>query len=242
MKILVSPISVEEAYAVAEGGADIVDIKNVGEGSLGASFPWVIRDIVASLRDRDIAFSATLGDLSFKPGTASLAALGAAVCGVRYIKAGLHGVRCYEEALALMRAVVRSCREYDPTVAAVAAGYADYRRFSGLSPEALVEAARDAGADLVLLDTAVKDGRGLFEALSLEAIEGFVRDARASDLGVGLAGSLRLEHVGQLQRLGPDVVGVRGAVCRGHDRTSRVDRDLVREFVSAVKAPLEVLE
>src|SRR5689334_5902222 len=103
MKVLVSPVSPEEAWAAAEGGADIIDVKNVREGSLGASFPWIIREVVRSLRGRDVTFSATLGDLPFKPGTASLAALGAAVSGARYIKAGLHGVRGHGEALGIMK-------------------------------------------------------------------------------------------------------------------------------------------
>src|SRR5581483_1706345 len=93
MKVLISPICLEEAQAVARGGADIIDIKNIAEGSLGASFPWIIREVVRSLHEYEGTFSATLGDLPFKPGTAALAALGAAASGARYIKAGLHGVR-----------------------------------------------------------------------------------------------------------------------------------------------------
>ena len=45
MKVLISPTSLAEAEAVLAGGADIIDIKNPAEGSLGASFPWVIRDV-----------------------------------------------------------------------------------------------------------------------------------------------------------------------------------------------------
>jgi uncharacterized protein (UPF0264 family) len=45
MKVLVSPKDVEEAKAVISGNADIVDVKNPKEGSLGANFPWVIKTI-----------------------------------------------------------------------------------------------------------------------------------------------------------------------------------------------------
>ena len=38
MKVLISPTSLEEAEAVLAGGADIIDIKNPAEGSLGANF------------------------------------------------------------------------------------------------------------------------------------------------------------------------------------------------------------
>lgn len=45
MKLLVSPISVEEARIALEGGADIIDVKNPKEGSLGANFPDVIQSV-----------------------------------------------------------------------------------------------------------------------------------------------------------------------------------------------------
>src|SRR5437773_1911092 len=121
MKVLISPISVEEAQSVCQGGADIVDIKNVNEGSLGANFPWVIRKVVELLKGERVTFSATLGDLPNKPGTASLAAAGLASLGVEYVKAGLYGVRNYDEALPLMAAVTRACREIDSSIKVVAA-------------------------------------------------------------------------------------------------------------------------
>ena len=43
MQLLVSPSTIEEAkHSVA---ADIIDVKKPSEGSLGANFPWVIREI-----------------------------------------------------------------------------------------------------------------------------------------------------------------------------------------------------
>jgi len=236
MQVLISPISLEEAFAVVEGGADVVDIKNVKEGSLGASFPWIIREIVKSLAGRNVTFSATLGDLPFKPGTASLAALGACAAGARYVKAGLHGVSGLDEAVSMMTAVARSCREYDPSIVVVAAGYADYRRFGGISPQTLVAAASRAACDLVMVDTAFKDGQSLFDALGLNEITDFVGAAHAAGMKVALAGSVKLEHLQELHRIGPDVVGIRGAVCAGRDRNTRIDPDLVRRFVSAAHA------
>ncbi|MCE9671357.1 (5-formylfuran-3-yl)methyl phosphate synthase [Myxococcus stipitatus] len=237
MKVLISPISVEEALSVCEGGADIIDIKNVQEGSLGASFPWIIRDVVNALGGKPVTFSCTLGDLPFKPGTAALAAAGAASNGARYIKAGLHGTRSYVEALAVMKAVQRTCREFDPNIIVVAAGYADYRRFDGLSTEVLVNVARDAGCDLVMVDTAFKDGKTLFDALSLQEIEDFVGQGHEAGLQVALAGSVRFEHLAELHRVKADVVGVRGCVCRANNRLSRIDAELVSQFVKACRLP-----
>jgi len=237
MKVLISPISVEEALEVAEGGADIVDIKNVKEGSLGANFPWLIRDVIAALRGRDVIFSATLGDLPYKPGTAALAALGATTAGAQYVKAGLYGVRNYDEARELMKAVVRACKDDNPGTTVVAAGYADYRRFGGIDPQTVVRAGGDAGADLVMVDTAVKDGKTLFDALSTGELEEFVGEAHDRGLQVALAGSIRFEHLDDLKLLEPDVVGVRGCVCSAYDRSTKIEASLVRKLVEAVNMP-----
>jgi len=232
MKILVSIVSASEAEAVLDGGADILDVKNVNEGSLGASFPWLIRRIADMCRDRPVTLSATLGDLPYKPGTAALAADGAIHAGARYIKAGLHGTSDHGQALEVMSAVVRACREAHPSAIAVAAGYADYRRFQGLDPQTIVEVAHASGTDVVMLDTAIKDGRGLFDALTEDELAAFVSAGHAAGLQVALAGSLKAKDVGLLNRLGSDVIGIRGAVCRGQNRASSIDADLVRDFVA----------
>jgi uncharacterized protein (UPF0264 family) len=238
MKILGSPISLDEAKVLYEGEVDIIDVKNVKEGSLGASFPWIIQEVVHTFPPHPaLAFSATLGDLPYKPGTAALAALGAAASGVHYVKAGLYGVRTYQEAKEMMQAVVKACKGYRPTINVVAAGYADYRRFGGLATADLVAAAHDAEADLVMVDTAIKDGATLFDALSFQEIEEFVQAARAASLRVALAGSIQHAHIPQLRRLQPDIIGVRGAFCNAADRTSGVVLERVREFVQAVRGP-----
>ena len=105
MQVLISPVSPEEAASILDTGVDIIDVKNVNEGSLGAQFPWRTREVVSLTAPRGIKTSATLGDLPFKPGTAALAAYGAANTGVTYIKAGLHGLNTYEQACEMMDAV-----------------------------------------------------------------------------------------------------------------------------------------
>ena len=237
MKILISPTSLEEAEAAIAGGADIIDVKNPAEGSLGASFPWVIRRVAERIAGRPILLSATLGDLPAKPGTAALAALGAIQSGARYIKAGLYGTRDETEARAVMRAVSRTCRETDAALLPVAAGYADYRRFGGLDPQTIVRVARDSDAALVMLDTAIKDGASLFDALDEAELTAFASAARAAGLGVALAGSVGLRHLAALRLIGADVIGIRGAVCRGGDRRGAIDAALVKDFIAQARAP-----
>jgi hypothetical protein len=232
MKVLISPVSLEEAAAVVEARADIIDIKNVNEGSLGAQFPWKTLEIVKLIHGNGITASATLGDLSYKPGTAALAAYGAALCGVNYIKAGLHGLNTYAQALDMMVAVRRAVRMVSDDTQVVAAGYADYRRFNGLNTWDLVRAAKDAHCDVVMVDTAIKDGKTLFDVLTLDEIEDFVGMAKEANLLVALAGSLKADHAQALLKIQPDIIGVRGAVCEGPDRHSQISVERTKSFIS----------
>ena len=110
MLLLISPINHEEALESIKGGADIVDVKNPKEGSLGANFPWVIKEI-RELTPEDKLVSATLGDVPYKPGTVSLAAMGAHVSGADYIKVGLYGTKNYDEAVEVMKNVSKTVKD-----------------------------------------------------------------------------------------------------------------------------------
>ena len=168
MRLLVSPMNMEEAHAALAGGADILDVKNPKEGSLGANFPWVIRS-VADLARGKVPVSATIGDMEFKPGTASLAALGAASSGADYVKAGLLGVKTCDQAEEMLKAIVRAVKDLDPKKKVVASGYSDYLRVGSISPMLLPAAASEAGADVVMVDTAIKDGKPTFDFMGEKA-------------------------------------------------------------------------
>jgi hypothetical protein len=220
-------MNIEEARAALQGGADILDVKNPKEGSLGANFPWAIRAVVDLAAGR-VPVSATIGDLEFKPGTASLAALGAAAAGAEFIKAGLLGAKTPEQAEEMLQGIVRAVKDYDPSKKVVAAGYSDYVRVGSISPQLLIAAAEKAGADVVMVDTAVKDGRATFEFMSEQDLREFIDLGHASGLEVALAGSIDFVHLELLQRLSPDIIGVRGIVCGG-DRRSAVRAELVEK-------------
>jgi len=236
MKVLISPVSLKEAHAVIEGNADIIDVKNTNEGSLGASFPWIINEIAETFKDKDVTFSATLGDLDFKPGTASLAARGAVTSGARYIKAGLKDIADFDEGVELMRAVYRSVKDYDPGAIVVTAGYADYRRFGGLDPQTLVRIAEATNCEVVMVDTAIKDGKNLFDSMSLDEIREFIEAGHRAGLEVALAGSVQVEHLKDIADMNCDIVGVRGAVCSKRDRTTGIIAEEVANFVNQVRA------
>lgn len=230
MLLLISPINTEEALESIEGGADIVDVKNPKEGSLGANFPWVIKNI-RDITPDGMLVSATLGDVPYKPGTVSLAAAGAVVSGADYIKVGLYGTKNYSEALDVMENVVRSVREFDDDALVVASGYADAHRVGAVDPMEIPRVAADAGADLAMVDTAVKDGKTLFDFMDKDMLQKFNDQIHDYGLKSALAGSVKKEQLKLLYDIGCDVVGIRGAACTGGDRNKgSIHRSAVREL------------
>jgi len=233
MRLLVSVVSAEEAERAVAGGADIVDVKDPGEGALGAPSPRVVSDVVRAVGGA-APVSVALGDLPDLPHTAALAARGAAVSGADYVKVGLRGVRELDRAVAVIKAVADAV---GPGVAVIAAGYADADALDppALAPAwlpALVERTGIAGA---LVDTFVKDGRGLYEWLWESSLSDLIARTRAAGGTFGVAGQLRL---GELRRFDADIVGVRSAVCRGGDRSAQLDADLVAAAVAELQTPV----
>jgi hypothetical protein len=236
MKLLVSVESLEEARVAVEARCAVLDIKNPNEGSLGANFPWVLRAIMEEFPERSCETSATVGDLPHKPGTAALAAYAVALLGLDYVKAGLYGSTTFEQAVEMMTAFRRAVRMANPRARAVAAGFADWRRFNGLSTTDLVRAARASEVDVVLVDTAIKDGSNLFDNMSFDELSEFVGMCREAKIMCALAGSIKEKHLDTLARLGPDLTGVRGALCSDQsDRRSVIDPVRARAFIEATE-------
>ena len=227
MKLMISVISASEARDAIAGGAEILDVKNPAEGSLGAQSPKVIREI-KNLSPGHIEVSAAIGDIPNLPGTAALAALGAASCGVDYIKVGLHGPRTESDARTLLREVRQSLEEHP--VCVVAAGYADFSRAGTLDPQLLSRIAASAGVQGFLLDTAIKDGHTLFDFLDPERLRFLAEEIHAAGMLFGLAGALREQDFPMAQKLGADVVGLRTAVCRNNQRRGPLDLDRIRRL------------
>lgn len=230
--LLISPDGVQEALDCAKAAEhlDIVDVKKPDEGSLGANFPWVIRDIRDAV-PADKPVSATVGDVPYKPGTVAQAALGAVVSGATYIKVGLYGCTTPDQGIEVMRAVVRAVKDHRPDALVVASGYADAHRIGCVNPLSLPDIAARSGADAAMLDTAIKDGTRLFDHMPPDACAEFVRLAHAAGLLAALAGSVQRTDLASLTRIGTDIVGVRGAVCEGGDRNAgRIRPHLVAAF------------
>lgn len=233
--LLVSPRDIEEALAAVRGGADIIDIKNPEEGSLGANFPWVITQVRRSI-PASIPISAAIGDFPDLPGSAALAAFGALKAGANVIKVGLKGPKDVESATHFVERVVKAVKGSDGSAKVAICAYGDFERSGTINPMFIPEIAGKCKADIAMVDTAIKDGRPLTDFLRRENIESFVNRAHSYGLWATLAGSLGVKEVQMLRPLNPDVIGVRGAVCEGGDRKNgRVSEKLVRRLKSLLR-------
>ena len=199
-----------EAEIALGACADIIDLKDPAQGALGAPDPKTLVETVRRVAGR-AELSATIGDLPMHGTVLRDAVLTMAASGVDYIKLGLFpggdGRGCLD-----------MLADRAPGMGLIFVLFADaWPDFDGL------EAAAEIGAHGVMLDTAGKDGRSLLDHLTVAALSRFVASARARGLIVGLAGSLKPNHVAALLPLEPDLLGFRGALCRGGARGGPLD-------------------
>jgi uncharacterized protein (UPF0264 family) len=228
MQLLVSPSTIEEAkLSVA---ADIIDVKKPSEGSLGANFPWVIREIKTLVAK---PLSAAIGDFDYKPGGAALAAYGAACAGADFIKIGL-AFEGQEKARDVISAVVRAVKDEFPEKFVVIAAYSDYQRMHSISPFAMAPIAAGCGADFAMVDTGIKDRQSTFAFMDEETLRTFTYTNEKLGLGTALAGAFRFEDIDALKRINPDIIGVRGMVCGG-DRNATVREDLIQAALAMIR-------
>jgi len=244
MKCLVSARDLDEVHTIIEGRADIIDLKNPEEGSLGAGDPDLIFKTCKLMKENvKVEISAAIGDVPYLPGTIALAAIGTAMLGVDYVKVGLHGTKNTAEAIDLMSHVVNSIENLGLQSQIVCAGYADAHRVGAVDPLKIPEVAQSTGTNVAMLDTAVKDGTRLFDFLNPEKLREFTDQSHDYGLQVALAGNLRLEDIPILQQIGCDIIGVRSVVCeQGDRRRGKVSKELVEQLVKMVQTPIMLPE
>ena len=233
IELLVSPRDLEEAKLLVNAKhVTYIDCKNPLEGSLGANFPWIIKQMKNLIpKNSQQSLSATIGDFPYLPGSAALAALGAAFSGADIIKVGLKGPKNEEQGIHLMKNVVKAVKEFNKSALLVVAGYADRVRMD-TSPHFLEipQIAAKVGADIAMLDTYIKDGKGIFDFLSEKELIKFKNQAQDLGLKIALAGNLMMEDLERIKAIHPDIIGVRSIVCKNYDRTKPIQTKLIENL------------
>jgi len=224
---LASVRNLEEARIAAAAAVDILDLKAPQHGALGALDVADVTEIVRRLGHSQ-CISATIGDLPLVAARIVTATRAMAATGVDYVKLGFFPGGDLAGTLSALEPLARSGTRL------VAVLFGDHAPSAEL-PRMLAR----AGFAGCMLDTADKTRGSLAEICSLQSLSRFVTEVRSQGLLCGLAGSLRTEDIPALLPLQPDYLGFRGALCRGHQRTQRIDPGLLQDIGMAVRGNID---
>lgn len=227
MILMVSVQNVGEAIEALEGGADIVDVKNLQEALVGSAHPLIVKGVRESIPLERHA-SVTLGVVPNQSGTVAMAAYAAGVLDATSVKVGFMQTT-YEEAVECLNDCRVALEGFDTKL--IGSLFADnLLHDGGLDARNMVQLAKETKCDGWLIDTLVKDGRNLFDFIPEPELREMVMETKETGMSTALSGHLKLDDLDELARINPDIVGVRGAVCAKGDRDSGVHRDAVGEF------------
>lgn len=221
--LLVSVRNALEGHAALRGGCDVIDVKEPARGSLGRASEQALASVAAACGART-PISAALGELAEQPRVLP--------CALDYLKLGL------ANAPADWKQWLDTYLEMIEPNHFVAVAYADFKRSKAPEPGVVMDWAVTAGAAGFLVDTAAKDGQGLFEWLNEKELSDLVKTAQANEMFVALAGSLDGPAVDRAVSLRPNLLAVRGAACGG-DRGRAVEAERVRALRERMRAMAE---
>ncbi|HLN09568.1 MAG TPA: (5-formylfuran-3-yl)methyl phosphate synthase [Xanthobacteraceae bacterium] len=205
----------DEAEVALARGADIIDLKDAARGALGALPEATVRATVDAIGRRRPVSTVT-GDLTMEPDVITAAVSAMAATGIDFVKVGLFPGERREDC-------VRALAPLAARMKIVGVMFADD------GPDlALLPLLAGSGFTGVMLDTARKGAGGLLERMDIPALGEFVTACRRHGLLTGLAGSLELPDIPRLLLLDPDLLGFRGALCAGQQRTMAIDPDSIR--------------
>lgn len=239
-KLLVSVRDVNEARIALEAGVDLIDLKEPSRGALGAVDFETAREVVA-LRDSEPRFASTplsiaLGELAdhFPTDEAPadhdevrLAQARMIPDGIRFAKVGLAGCSSRVHWRAQLRVFARHVVKSRAFVAVV---YADAEAVDAPKLHDVLEIADGLQARALLVDTAVKDGRTVFDHWSTEQMTAFVRRHKVLTV---VGGGLTVNTIPLAAAYYPNYIAVRGAACAAN-RESRIDASRIKAVREAI--------
>ena len=225
--LLISARTLQESKWLLEAGCKWLDLKEPSFGSLGRPSLELIFEVLELDIPESVQVSIAGGELKdWVPDLDSR--LAAKLPARAYLKLALSDCKGTDWQGIAKRISVALVRRSQ----LILVHYADALNANAPSWEDVIEAASSLGGKYVLIDTYLKESGGLLKHYSMERLGGMIEAARARKLGVALAGSLKLEQLLALSRLCPDWVGVRGAVCKGTNRTGDLCPDRLREAIA----------
>lgn len=171
---------------------------------------------------RRCAVSAALGEL-LECDRTTLAEIPASLDYAKFGLAGCSERRNWRDVWA------QACDALPATIQRVAVHYADHQRANAPPWPEVIEQGQTLACRILLVDTFDKSSGSLLQSLPLSELAELIRFARDRNLQVALAGSIDLAILTKVLPLSPDVIAVRGAVCRG-SREGTLDANAVARF------------
>lgn len=234
-QLLVSVQDASEAEMALASGVLWIDLKNPSLGSLGQPSLSTAREFNQALL-QPIAYqvrrSVALGELDnlnllsafelmsqFPIAKVGFAGLG-----------GLGGMR--RDAHSSWKTLLSQCPSSCQLVPAI---YADNKLANAPDADAILDMVEPYRLRFVLIDTFVKDGRNLFDWLTVEDINSLIARVESRNARLVVAGSLRVSDWPRLAELAPTILGVRGSVCTvGNDRSSRLSPEKLGQWLGRI--------
>ena len=233
MLLMVSVQNVAEALEAEQGGADVVDVKNLQEALVGSGHPDIVKQVRSQI-PVEKHVSVTLGVVPNQPGTVAMAAYAAAALNATSVKVGFRQAD-YDTAVEVLRQSRQAMEGFNTKL--IGSLFADNMLYEGgLDPKLMIQLARDGECDGFLIDTLTKDGRNIFDFIPEAELREMVLQGKELGLSTSLSGHLKLQDLDELARINPDIVGVRGAVCASGER----DRAVAWEAVAKFKHELDI--
>ena len=227
MLLMVSVQNVAEALEAEQGGADVVDVKNLQEALVGSGHPNIVQE-VRSIIPVEKHVSVTLGVVPNQPGTVAMAAYAAGVLNATSVKVGFRQAD-YEMAVEVLRESRMALEGFNTKL--IGSLFADNVLYEGgLDAHRMVDLAKDGECDGFLIDTLTKDGRNIFDFIPEDELRDMVFRGKELGLSTSLSGHLKITDLDELARINPDIVGVRGAVCSRGERDRAIAWEAVAEF------------
>ncbi len=203
-QLLVSVRSANEAAIALRAGADVIDVKEPSRGPLGKADDAMIAAIIDIVAGR-AAVSVALGELIDKPRLD--------VPHADFVKVGLARAPADWRTRLTGRSLI-------------AVAYGDHKRVGAPAVDDVIDFALHHDVAGVLIDTAVKDGRGLWHWCADE-LPRWIRLVRDAGRSIALAGALHGEAFDRVAAMGPNIIAVRGAACRDGERAATIDADRI---------------
>ncbi len=244
--LLVSVRSLEEARAAVEGGCTVLDVKEPTRGPLGMADPDVVRDVVRYGAGRGVVCSMALGEVvdwgdrrvaDWEPLGIDFAKLGLSDVSDVSSTTVADGDRDWRANWCGLRQRLVGPRQW------IAVAYADGAQCGAPEVDEVVTAAIETGCAGVLIDTWDKTGGSLTDWMPSSRLRAVRESTAEAGLLLALAGKVSLKNLAEVMDVRPDLVAVRGAVCREGRRESHVEAKLVGRLVSelAVRMNCEVV-